>query len=226
MARVALTILGAPGAGKGTQARMLGAELNYPWISTGDMLREAVKDGTTLGGEVQGYMERGGLVPDALVDRIIRDRLAREDCRDGFILDGYPRTIQQAQFLDTLLCGEGSRILAIGITVGSDVLLGRLAGRWTCPKCGKMFNIMSNPSKAGDDCDECGTHLVLRKDDSTRVVEERLQVYHQLTEPLIQYYRSRGCYAEVDGEQSADQIHGAIMAIMKARLGQRGAVIP
>jgi len=214
--KLALLLFGPPGAGKGTQARRISAALGIPTISTGDMFREALKNQTELGKTAKSYMESGGLVPDELVSAMVKERIAREDCALGFILDGYPRTTSQAEFLQALLDEAGEKSLTIGIQVGDDSVVERLAGRLTCPKCGKMFHQKFTPSKAGNDCDECGTKLILRKDDTADVIRERLKVYHKTTKPLIQYYKSLGTYAEVDGEKSVDEIFGSIMEIIKA----------
>jgi len=219
--RIAIVLLGPPGAGKGTQARRISAEFNYPAISTGDILREAAKKRTKLGIQAQQYMNSGALVPDDLVDAIVKERLTRKDCAQGFLLDGYPRTIHQAAFLEKLLAEEKTKILAIGIHIDHGLLVARLAGRWTCPNCGKMFNASSNPSSAGDRCDECGTPLVLRKDDSAEVVEERLQVYLQETKPVIGYFQERGLYVEVDGEKPVDQVYEAISEAIRKAVGKK-----
>lgn len=213
--RLAIIMLGPPGAGKGTQARMMSEQLKFPHISTGDMLREALKNQTELGKKAQAFMESGGLVPDELVDAIVAERLAREDCRKGVILDGYPRTIPQAQALQALFDRDGTRILTLGVEVGDSVLLERLSSRWTCPKCGKMFNAGLDPSKARGQCDECGTELVQRKDDTKEVIAERLQVYHKTTRPLIQHYKDRGSYEGVDGDRAVDEIFRSIMDKIK-----------
>ena len=207
MTTVAVILLGPPGAGKGTQARRIGQFFNYPRISTGDMLREAVRRKSVLGKKARRYIEAGDLVPDVLVDALVKHRLARKDCRRGFVLDGYPRTIHQAEFLESLFPEGALQILAAGIQVRDSVLLERVAGRWTCPKCGRIFNSASNPSREGKRCDACNTLLVHRPDDSSAVVRERLQVYHRMTKPLIQYYRKRGCYYRINGERSMDEIY-------------------
>jgi adenylate kinase len=218
--RLAIIMLGPPGAGKGTQARMMGESLEFPHISTGDMLREALKNGTELGKKAKAFMESGGLVPDELVDAIVAERLGGEDCEKGFILDGYPRTIPQAEFLRSLFDKEGTRILALGIEVEDAVLIKRLSSRWTCPKCGKMFNAGHNPGMKSSKCDECGAALVQRKDDTPEVIAERLQVYHKTTQPLINYYQEQNTYVEVDGDRAVKEIFDAVMAVIKDRMNE------
>lgn len=225
MRRIAIIFLGPPGAGKGTQARMLGESLKYPRISTGDMLREAIRRNTAMGRKAQRFMEAGDLVPDGLVDAIVKDRLSRKDCGSGFILDGYPRTLRQVEYLDTLFENGPIKIVALGIKVRNEVLTERLAARWTCSNCGKIFNAESTPGIEKKRCDECKGPLVHRKDDSAQVVEERLKVYHEATEPLIDYYRKRGCYREIDGEQTVQDIHGTLKRIIKALKQPEHAVI-
>lgn len=212
--RLAIIMLGPPGAGKGTQARMMGEELQFPHISTGDMLREALKNQTELGKKAKAFMESGGLVPDDLVDAIVAERLKREDCDRGFILDGYPRTIAQAEAVQKLFDKDGTKILTLGVEVGDGELIKRLSSRWTCPKCGKMFNANLDPGKIGGQCDECSTALVQRKDDTADVIAERLQVYHETTQPLIQYYQKKDVYVEVAGDKAVDEIYKAIMNII------------
>jgi adenylate kinase len=215
--RLAIIVLGAPGAGKGTQARLIGEELRYPHISTGDMLRESVRDKTELGKKARAFMESGSLVPDELVDAIVAERLGREDSRRGFILDGYPRTISQAESLKSLFVKDGTEVLALGIEVGDDLLVRRLSSRWTCPKCGKMFNAQLDPAKIKGNCDECGTALVQRKDDTPEVIAERLQVYHKTTRPLIRYYQEQSAYKEISGEKPVQEVFDTIIGIVKSR---------
>jgi adenylate kinase len=222
MTRLAIILFGPPAAGKGTQARKVGAALHFPVISTGDILREAVRNQTSLGGEARRYMESGALVPDSLVDAIVKERLEREDCAKGFILDGYPRTVNQAAFLETAFKEGDLKIRVIGIDVADDVLVRRVAGRKSCPKCGKVFNAAAVPSQGGAVCDECGTALVSRADDSAEVVQQRLEVYHRQTQPLIDYYIGRGCYAEVDGDRPVDEVHSSIMKAVDANSGDPG----
>ena len=209
--RLAVIILGPPGAGKGTQAQRMSGALKFPHISTGDMLREALKNETELGKKAKAFMNSGALVPDELVDAMIAERLACKDCGRGFILDGYPRTIPQAEFLRSMLEKDQTKILTIGVEVSDGVLIDRLSSRWTCPKCGKMFNSKLDPSKAGGKCDECSTALVQRKDDTVEVIAERLQVYHKATQPLIRYYQDRGSYTEIDGDRPLDEIFRSVM---------------
>lgn len=221
--KTALILFGPPGAGKGTQARKLSVELGYPAVSTGDILREAVAAGTALGQSARKYMESGMLVPDDVVDGIAKERLMRPDCALGFILDGYPRTINQAKHVESLFPAGELCTLVIGIQVADEVLLRRLAGRRTCPGCAKMFHVDSNPSRSGDGCDECGTQLVQRRDDSEEVVKERLRVYQESTRPLIEFYRARKVYFEVDGSGAVNDIFSSMMGIINAKLS-RGAV--
>jgi adenylate kinase len=215
--RTAIILLGAPGAGKGTQARKICAEFGFPAISTGDMLRDAVKNKTELGLQAQRYMDSGGLVPNELVDAIVKARLARADCAVGFLLDGYPRTLHQAEFLQTLFAADGNTaMLVIGIEIDHALLLSRLINRWTCPNCGKMFNVTSSPSKAGDRCDECNTPLIVRKDDTASVVEERLHNYMRETKPVVEYFQSRGTYHPVDGCGPVDGVYAAISETIRS----------
>lgn len=207
-------MLGPPGAGKGTQARLMSESLRFPHISTGDMLREALKNETELGKKAKAFMESGALVPDELVDAIVAERLKRKDSSKGFVLDGYPRTIPQAEFLRSMFEKNGTKVLTIGIEVGDQELIRRLSSRWTCPKCGKMFNANSDPDKAGGRCDECGSTLMQRKDDTPEVIAQRLQVYHRTTEPLIQYYRNDGCYFEINGDRPANKVFESILRIV------------
>lgn len=193
---------------------MLAAHLGYPSISTGDALRAAVRKGTELGKEAERIMEAGELVPDDLVDEIVKTRLMEPDSQAGFILDGYPRTLGQAEFFEKLADQECIDILAIGIMVNEEVLVRRLSRRWNCPKCSKIYNEGSNPPRRSGRCDECGAALIQRKDDRPEVIRERLQVYHQTTRPLIDFYRSRGQYVEVNGEAEVDQIFDSMIRIL------------
>ena len=209
--RLAIIMLGPPGAGKGTQARMIAETMKIPHISTGDMLRESLRNATDLGKAAKAYMESGGLVPDELVDAIVAERVARDDCSRGFILDGYPRTIPQALCLESRFDGNSATIVSIGVEVGDNVLIKRLSSRWTCPDCGKMFNSALDPAKAGGKCDECGTMLVQRKDDTAEVIAERLHVYHTMTRPLIRHYQEKGSYVGINGDRSTEEVFSSIM---------------
>lgn len=211
--RLAVVMLGPPGAGKGTQARMMSEALKFPHISTGDMLREALREQTELGKKAKTFMDSGSLVPDCLVDAMVSERLALPDAAEGFVLDGYPRTIPQADFLMSLL-GKDAKIVPIGVEVGERELIKRLSSRWNCPSCGRVFNANLDPAKAGGECC-CGARLIQRKDDTAAVITERLEVYHRTTEPLVQYYRKRGGYVEVDGERDMAGIFEAIMAAVE-----------
>ncbi len=212
--RLAIIMLGPPGAGKGTQARMMSEALKVPHISTGDILREALRNKTELGQKAKAFMDSGLLVPDELVDAIVAERIGRADCDNGVILDGYPRTIPQAEFLRSVLEKDKTKILTLGVKVGNNELIKRLSSRWTCAKCGKMFNAILDPGKAEGACDECRAALVQRKDDAPEVVAERLQVYEQKTAPLIQYYKDQGLYVEVNGERAVDEIFDFIMTVV------------
>jgi adenylate kinase len=215
--RLGIVLLGPPGAGKGTQARRISEELKIPHISTGDMLREALQNRTELGSKARAYVESGALVPDELVDAIVAERLARTDCGSGFVLDGYPRTIRQAECLQSLLDKDGTRLLTVGVEVKDDVLVGRLSSRWTCPKCGKMFNANLDPGKARGRCDECRTPLIQRKDDTAEVINERLHVYHRTTRPLIRYFQDRDAYVEIDGDRPVEDVFNSIIGAIKGR---------
>jgi len=214
MTRKALILLGPPGAGKGTQGKMLGSHYGYPSISTGDILREAVGKQTDLGKRAQALMEAGELVPDSLVDEIVKARLAEEDAQRGFILDGYPRTLGQAAFFEKLAASGGIHTLAVGVIVDDEELVARLSARWNCPGCGRIYNAGSNPSREPGRCDDCGKSLLQRKDDRPEVIRERLEVYHRSTQPLIDFYRQRSHYRQVDGEGAADQVFDSIVGVV------------
>ena len=193
-----LILLGAPGAGKGTQAQVICEHLHIPTISTGNCLREAVQNGTEMGKAAKSYMDSGKLVPDEVVIGIIKDRLAQEDCKDGFILDGFPRTVPQAEALDKMGV-EIDRV--IDLEVSDEAILKRMSGRRVCQKCGASFHVDYKPSKKGEACDECGGELIIRKDDKPETVRERLHVYHEQTEPLKGYYAAKGKLKVVEGQE-------------------------
>lgn len=191
-----LILLGAPGAGKGTQAEVICSTLNIPAISTGNILREAVKNGTALGMEAKAYMDGGKLVPDELVIGILKERLAKDDCKAGFILDGFPRTVPQAEALDRM----GIVIdKVIDLEVSDEAITKRMSGRRVCESCGASYHLEFKPSKEEGVCDKCGGKTVLRKDDQPETVQERLRIYHRQTEPLIDYYRKQNKLYTVNG---------------------------
>lgn len=202
-----LIMLGPPGAGKGTQAKMLVDRFGIPQISTGDMLREALKIGTELGKKAKEYMDKGALVPDEVVIGIVKERLAQSDCAKGFILDGFPRTIPQAEALDQVLVELGKKIeYAINIDVPKNELIKRLAGRRTCKKCGAMYHIIFNPPQEKGKCDKCGGELYQRDDDKEETIKRRLEVYESQTQPLIDYYRRKGSLVNIMGAGSIEEI--------------------
>ena len=209
-----LILLGAPGAGKGTQAEMLAAKLQIPTISTGNMLREAMANGSELGKQVKTCMDEGRLVSDELVLGIVAERTAKPDCQNGFILDGVPRTLAQAKALD-----EMGVVLehVVSLEIDDAVIEGRMTGRRVCPKCGASYHITANPPKKNDTCDQCGEGLIIRKDDAPETVRNRLKVYHESTEVLKDYYAAQGKLRKIEGNQS---IEGAFKDILEA-LGEK-----
>ena len=205
-------LLGAPGAGKGTQARLIMQRYAIPQISTGDILRDNVARGTEEGKKAKAFMDKGDLVPDQLVSDMVADRLGQPDCEQGFILDGFPRTLAQAEWLDTLLKSEfftrrcGLPPVVVNFQVGYNQLLRRLTGRRTCPTCGTIYNVYFQPPRVADTCDKDGSKLVTRKDDSEEVIAERLKAYERQTLPLIDYYRRQGRLREVDADGAPEQV--------------------
>jgi adenylate kinase len=203
----ALIFLGAPGAGKGTQAREVAKHFGIPQISTGDILRDAVKRQTPLGVAAKLKMEAGQLVPDEVVDGIVAERLNLPDCKNGFILDGFPRTISQAQFVDRILTEKGEgRPIVFDIEVSEELLLKRLTGRRTCSVCGEIYNIYFNPPKVEGICEKEGGKLLQRADDNETTIRQRLEAYHKQTSPLIEYYRTLGALVPVDGNREPEAI--------------------
>ena len=203
----ALIFLGAPGAGKGTQAREVAKYYGIPQISTGDMLRDAVKRETALGLAAKARMEEGKLVPDNVVDGIVAERINEPDCKDGFILDGFPRTISQAQFVERILDAKGERRpLVLDIEVTEELLLKRLTGRRTCPTCGEICSIYFNPPKVDGVCDKDGGKLLQRSDDNETSIRQRLEAYHKQTSPLIEYYRGQGVLLALNGDKEPEAI--------------------
>ena len=193
-----IIFFGAPGAGKGTQAEIVSKKLDIPTISTGNIIREAIKNGTEMGLSAKSYIDAGKLVPDEVVIGIIKDRLDKDDCKNGFILDGFPRTIPQAKALDEM----GVKIdVVLNIEVSDEDIVNRMSGRRTCPKCGSTYHIEFNPTKTAGVCDNCGAELTVRKDDHPDVVKSRLDVYHSETEPLKAFYEEKGILRTVVGQK-------------------------
>jgi adenylate kinase len=205
---VRIVLIGAPGSGKGTQAKKMAERFGVPHISTGDMLREAVRLGTELGKEAAPIMAKGGLVPDDLMVGITRERLDRDDARKGFLLDGFPRTVDQARKLDALLeAGNGdSKLCVVNLLVPDEVIIGRVVGRRSCPSCGAVYHLENSPSKVSGVCDVCGNALVARPDDNEASVRNRLEAFHRNTMPVVEHYRAKGLLCEVDGVGAVDQI--------------------
>jgi len=210
-----LVLLGAPGAGKGTQAKKLIEKYSIPQISTGDILRKAVADGTPLGKEAKSYMDSGGLVPDSVVIGLVKERLAQDDCKAGYILDGFPRTTPQAEELDKVLSDMNSPLdVALSVDVDKDDLMKRLTGRRTCKSCQQMYNVHFSAPKKENVCDKCGAELYQRDDDKEDTIRNRLDVYEKSTAPLIDYYGSKGILKSVKGEGSIDDIFNQIVSIL------------
>jgi len=211
-------LLGGPGAGKGTQAARIGADFALPHISTGEMLRAAVAKGTGMGREAQKYMERGALVPDEVVIGVVRDRLAEPDAAEGFLLDGFPRTVPQAEALDAMLAGAGSGIThVVLIEVPAEELVQRIAGRRSCAVCGKIYNVVFDPPRADGVCDLDGGELVQRADDNEETVRNRIGVYEQQTAPLVGYYTDRGVLQSAfGGGKRPDEVYEQVRQILSA----------
>lgn len=212
-----LILLGPPGAGKGTQAKMLTEQFSIPQISTGDILRAAVKDGTAMGLKAKEYMDAGGLVPDEVVVGIVRDRLQEADCVNGFILDGFPRTVPQADALQSSLQEMNKELdRVVSLEVDAEALVVRLTGRRTCKDCGRGYHISFDPSRQAGVCDACGGVLVQRDDDQEETIRKRLQVYADQTSPLISYYRDAGVLLELDGMQPIPEVQEKMLSLLQA----------
>ena len=210
-----IIMLGAPGAGKGTQAKMIADKYGVPHISTGDIFRPNINNGTELGMEAKKYMDQGLLVPDELTVRILLDRVAQDDCKNGYVLDGFPRTIPQAEVLDSELTKLGDHIdYAINVDVPDENIVKRMSGRRACLTCGATYHIEHVPPKKEGICDVCGSELVLRDDDKPETVKNRLNVYHEQTQPLIDFYTEKGVLKTVDGTVPMEEVFAAITAIL------------
>ncbi len=210
-----IIMLGAPGAGKGTQAKQIADKFGIPHISTGDIFRANIKEGTELGKKAKGYMDAGELVPDELVCDLVVDRIQKEDCANGFILDGFPRTIPQAEALTEALDAIGQKMdYAIDIEVNDGQIVERMGGRRACLNCGATYHIVNIPPKKEGICDRCGSEIILRDDDKPETVQNRLNVYHEQTQPLIDYYKEQGILSEVDGMQAMDKVFADIIGIV------------
>lgn len=213
-----ILLMGPPGAGKGTQAERLIDKYNIPHISTGDMFRAAVSQGTELGKEAKRYMDAGGLVPDVVTIGIVREGLSKPECANGFMLDGFPRTEEQAVALDGILEELGIKLTGvININVPDSELVGRVTGRRICKNCGATFHVSFNPTKVEGVCDKCSGALYQRNDDKEETVKNRLQAYHAQTEPLIEYYKKQGVYTEIDGLQAIDKVFADVVAALESK---------
>jgi adenylate kinase len=211
-----LVLLGAPGAGKGTQAKKLIDKYGIPQISTGDILRKAVADGTTLGKEAKTYMDKGELVPDSVVIGLVKERIAQDDCKKGYILDGFPRNTAQAEALDKVLSEMNAPLdIALSVDVDKDILMKRLTGRRTCKNCQQMYNIYFSPPRTDGKCDKCGGELFQRDDDKEETIKNRLEVYERSTAPLIDYYRNKGILRSVQGVGNIDEIFNRVCAVLE-----------
>jgi adenylate kinase len=212
-----IIMLGAPGAGKGTQAKKIAAKYQIPHISTGDIFRANIKNGTELGKKAKTYMDQGLLVPDELVCDLVVDRVQQDDCTRGYILDGFPRTIPQAESLDAALSKLGESVdFAINVEVPDENIVKRMGGRRACVGCGATYHLVYAPTKVEGICDTCGAELILRDDDKPETVQNRLHVYHEQTQPLIDYYNGKGILKEVDGTMDMEAVFQAIIEILGA----------
>ncbi|MEG0109488.1 MAG: adenylate kinase [Oscillospiraceae bacterium] len=209
-----LILLGAPGAGKGTQAEIVCDKYNIPAISTGNIIREAVKNNTEMGVKAKGFIDSGALVPDEVIISIIKERLSQDDCKSGFILDGVPRTVEQAKALDDM----GIEIDKVAnIEVSDDDILKRLSGRRVCSACGASYHTIHKPSVKAETCDRCGGALIIRKDDEPATILERLRIYHELTEPLVDYYKAKGKLVTVQGQSEVSDTTALLLRALEAK---------
>ena len=212
-----IIMLGAPGAGKGTQAKMIAEKYSIPHISTGDIFRANIKNGTELGKKAKSYMDKGQLVPDELTLDLIMDRFKQDDCKNGYVLDGFPRTIPQAEALDTALKAKGEKVdFAIDVDVPDENIVKRMGGRRACVGCGATYHVVYSPTKVEGVCDKCGEELIVRDDDKPETVLNRLEVYHNQTQPLIDYYNEQGILKSVDGTVDMKYVFNAFVDILGA----------
>lgn len=210
-----IMLFGAPGAGKGTQAKPIMDRYGIPQISTGDILRAAIKAGTAMGLEAKKFMDEGKLVPDSTIIGIIKDRIVEEDCKKGFILDGFPRTIPQAEALEVIMKEIGIKLdKVLSLNVPDSAIVERITGRKNCPACGASFHVKFNPPKVEGICDHCGGELITRKDDTEETVVTRLKAYHEQTAPLFHFYKERGVMAEIDGMKPLNEVTAEIFKIL------------
>lgn len=210
-----IIMLGAPGAGKGTQAKMIAEKYHIPHISTGDIFRANIKNGTELGKKAKSYMDQGQLVPDELTLDLIMNRFEEDDCKNGYVLDGFPRTIPQAEALDAALKAKGEKVdFAINVDVPDENIVKRMGGRRACVNCGATYHIVYSPTKVEGKCDKCGEDLIIRDDDKPETVLSRLEVYHNQTQPLIDYYDAQGVLKNVDGTVDMKDVFQAIVDIL------------
>lgn len=210
-----IIMLGAPGAGKGTQAEKISDKYGIPHISTGDIFRENIRNNTELGKKAKEYMDKGALVPDELTCDLVTDRISKDDCKKGFILDGFPRTIPQAEALEAALTKSGhSMDFAIDVEVPDENIVDRMSGRRACGSCSKIYHLVANPPKKEGVCDACGGELIIRDDDKPETVLKRLKVYHDQTQPLIDFYGAKGILKEIDGTRDMEVIFKEITGIL------------
>lgn len=213
-----IIMLGAPGAGKGSQASRISAVYKLPHISTGDIFRANLKEETELGKKAKSFMDKGELVPDDITIAMLLERIHKEDCKNGYILDGFPRTIPQAEALKEALAKKDEKIdLALDVEASDELIIKRMAGRRTCPACGAIYHIVTLPPKTEGICDRCGADLIQRKDDNEETVKNRLKIYHEVTEPLISYYKKEGILEEIDGAEELDKVFEKVKRIIHER---------
>lgn len=218
MTLVKIILLGPPGAGKGTQAQSISNKYTIPHISTGDIFRKNISEGTELGTLAKGYMDKGQLVPDEVTIKLVRSRLKQDDCRNGYLLDGFPRTVYQAEALDTMLDKDNEKIdVALLIQVPRGYIIDRMSGRRVCPSCGATYHLTYNPPMIRDICDVCGTKIIQRKDDVKETVEDRLDIYDKQTEPLIEYYLEKDILRVVDGTMAINAVFESIIRILGSK---------